>query len=96
MSFTCPRCGRTSHNPNDERERYCGFCHLFVDEAPQFDSVTHFADVQARLAISTHCWCANVGCERPHLRDVDMLRSLLAAIIQTYLDERERQRWLRT
>lgn len=29
MSFTCPECGRTSHNPNDERYRYCGACHKF-------------------------------------------------------------------
>jgi hypothetical protein len=27
MSFTCPRCGRTSHNPTDEAEGYCGSCH---------------------------------------------------------------------
>lgn len=27
MSFTCPRCRRTSRNPNDEREGYCGACH---------------------------------------------------------------------
>ncbi len=26
-SYTCPRCGRTSHDPNDVRERYCGNCH---------------------------------------------------------------------
>lgn len=25
--FTCPVCGRTSHNPNDVREGYCGNCH---------------------------------------------------------------------
>jgi len=25
-SFTCPACGRTSYNPNDVRERYCGAC----------------------------------------------------------------------
>jgi hypothetical protein len=25
-SFTCPRCGRTSYNQNDIRERYCGAC----------------------------------------------------------------------
>ena len=28
-SITCPQCGKTSHNPNDVRERYCGFCHQF-------------------------------------------------------------------
>lgn len=26
-SITCPRCGRTSWNPNDVREGYCGACH---------------------------------------------------------------------
>lgn len=26
-SFTCPRCGMTSYNPNDIREGYCGNCH---------------------------------------------------------------------
>jgi ribosomal protein L37E len=25
--ITCPRCGRTSYNPNDVREGYCGNCH---------------------------------------------------------------------
>src|SRR5215472_10938146 len=29
MSYTCPRCFKTSHNPNDEREHYCGKCHAF-------------------------------------------------------------------
>jgi hypothetical protein len=26
MAFTCPCCGRVSHNENDEREGYCGAC----------------------------------------------------------------------
>lgn len=26
-SITCPRCGMTSHNPNDVRAGYCGNCH---------------------------------------------------------------------
>lgn len=30
-SITCPKCGRTSHNPNDVRERYCGNCHQYHD-----------------------------------------------------------------
>lgn len=30
MPFTCPRCGMTSHNPNDEREGYCGNCHAWT------------------------------------------------------------------
>ena len=27
MSFTCPRCGMTSHHPRDVQEGYCGACH---------------------------------------------------------------------
>jgi hypothetical protein len=27
LSFTCPDCHRTSYNPNDIRQRYCGNCH---------------------------------------------------------------------
>ena len=26
-SFTCPRCGMRSYNPNDVAESYCGNCH---------------------------------------------------------------------
>jgi hypothetical protein len=31
-SFTCPRCGRTSHHPMDALNRYCGACHVFDPE----------------------------------------------------------------
>jgi hypothetical protein len=29
-SFTCPDCGRTSHNPQDMAEGYCGHCHWWT------------------------------------------------------------------
>ena len=29
-SITCPVCGRTSYNPHDIANRYCGNCHQFV------------------------------------------------------------------
>lgn len=29
-SFTCPHCGRTSYNPRDREERYCGACHWWT------------------------------------------------------------------
>jgi hypothetical protein len=32
-SFVCPRCGARSFNPNDMANRYCGRCHVFVEEA---------------------------------------------------------------
>jgi hypothetical protein len=27
--FSCPKCRRISHNPNDLANRYCGHCHEF-------------------------------------------------------------------
>jgi hypothetical protein len=38
-SFTCPRCDAVSHNPNDARERYCGRCHVFVDDAEEREAL---------------------------------------------------------
>jgi len=37
MSFTCPRCKKTSHNPKDERYGYCGFCHDYTLAATILD-----------------------------------------------------------
>jgi hypothetical protein len=34
-SYCCPRCGARSFNPNDIRERYCGACREFADEASE-------------------------------------------------------------
>jgi transcription elongation factor Elf1 len=45
-SFTCPRCGRTSHNPNDVQEGYCGHCHDWTRAKPVVDQ----ADESARAA----------------------------------------------
>jgi hypothetical protein len=28
--FTCPICGKTSHNPGDLAHSYCGACHRFI------------------------------------------------------------------
>jgi hypothetical protein len=30
MSFTCPKCRRTSYHPEDERFGYCGACKRFT------------------------------------------------------------------
>ena len=32
-SYLCPNCGAESFNINDVRERYCGRCHVFEDDA---------------------------------------------------------------
>lgn len=36
-SFTCPKCERTSYNPMDVHEQYCGSCHeWFNDLGPRY------------------------------------------------------------
>jgi hypothetical protein len=44
MSYTCPRCGMTSYNENDERYSYCGNCHAFT----QPDLITGIEDPDVR------------------------------------------------
>jgi hypothetical protein len=31
-SITCTKCRHTSHNRNDVENRYCGFCHKFLED----------------------------------------------------------------
>jgi hypothetical protein len=33
QAIRCLLCQRVSHNPHDIRERYCGQCHMFHDDA---------------------------------------------------------------
>lgn len=30
LPFTCPRCSRTSHHPDDKRYGYCGHCRAYT------------------------------------------------------------------
>lgn len=39
MSFTCRHCNRTSHNPNDALNRYCGYCHHYCDDADLVEEI---------------------------------------------------------
>lgn len=38
-SITCPECRRTSYNPNDIKNGYCGFCHAWTSDP--HDSRSH-------------------------------------------------------
>ena len=31
-AIRCLKCGTTSHNPGDIRDRYCGFCRMLHDD----------------------------------------------------------------
>lgn len=32
ISITCPHCKKTSYNVRDVVERYCGNCHVYLDD----------------------------------------------------------------
>ena len=55
MSFTCPRCGMTSHHPKDEEQGYCGNCHDFTappgaSMSPLFGAVRREIDMLRQLS----------------------------------------------
>ena len=56
-SYTCPKCGRTSYNPNDVANKYCGYCHEFeedeMSDEPRpaiYDPEHYLADAQTEIA----------------------------------------------
>jgi hypothetical protein len=48
VSVTCPRCGRTSHHPDDAREGFCGACRDWTSPPADVGRVT--------------CYCRWRGC----------------------------------
>jgi hypothetical protein len=62
-SITCPRCGRTSHNPNDVREGYCGNCHdwtgaiaSMVEPGRTFDRGMYFDRQGHEISLARWAW----------------------------------------
>lgn len=55
MSFTCPECFWTSHNPNDEANSYCGHCRRHVERAAD---LTAFQHVAVKALLHTDPWIA--------------------------------------
>lgn len=51
-TITCPRCGRTSHNPNDAIELYCGACHWWTSD-PALAGINP-ADIPAEVTVTVH------------------------------------------
>lgn len=44
----CPRCGMTSYNPGDIKNKYCGNCHLFHDQIEEENETAVSRGSQAR------------------------------------------------
>jgi hypothetical protein len=51
LPFECPFCHKQSWNPNDARQRYCGFCHVFVD-----DEIERLVQAKTRAARAAEGW----------------------------------------
>jgi hypothetical protein len=50
MSYTCKLCGATSHNENDERERYCGRCHHFDKDDNYMSDMIYFVRIHPPIS----------------------------------------------
>lgn len=61
--ITCPRCGMTSHNPDDERTGYCGNCHDWTSAgAPDpLDSFAILPEVDDRYQADAEGYEVNDG-----------------------------------
>jgi hypothetical protein len=86
MAFTCPRCGRTSHHPEDEEFGYCGSCHEFTQPPPRSHPVAFRVWVNDRLADET---TIELG---THDERIEWLASLQADLCNKA--EEEGKRWL--
>jgi hypothetical protein len=65
VTFTCPDCGRTSWNPNDAREGYCGACHAVT--ATQTASLSGSNSERQSVGLPGHCEpCSALGHVRAH------------------------------
>lgn len=62
MSYTCPRCDRTSHNPIDAEARYCGNCHNFESELLCFRLYVE-GDLMSQDWVGPHDDVAAVGAQ---------------------------------
>jgi hypothetical protein len=62
MSFTCPICSMTSHNPSDEKERYCGNCHLFIGDVELYFDIDKLREIYQTKGKEELKWTLN---ERP-------------------------------
>lgn len=41
LEITCPKCGRTSYNPMDIAEGYCGNCHDWTSARKHLHMILH-------------------------------------------------------
>jgi hypothetical protein len=48
----CLVCNRISYNPNDIKHRYCGACHLFLNDLPEDFRQPHTAGVRPGLLLT--------------------------------------------
>jgi len=50
----CLNCNRVSYNPNDIRERYCGYCYVFHEERQQQEQFARVVAMLGKLVTFAH------------------------------------------
>lgn len=80
MSFTCPRCGRTSHNPEDARHGWCGACN---DQTADVFPPCPIADQQPRELSLTGYAVAMHATGQPVLMHIRGAEEMFALVWET-------------
>lgn len=71
-SITCPKCQRTSYNPNDIREGYCGNCHAWTTEVCYLHGLEPIPDGAYLVCHECgHCFDTREDLERLALSEVN-------------------------
>lgn len=53
--YKCPKCDKTSFNPHDVDNHYCGFCHVFLDDLRN-EQVTDFLHLTPTYLTRKDCF----------------------------------------
>lgn len=61
--ITCPRCERTSHNPNDVLNKYCGACFRFHNEEDIVRARGLRPDLYGVIVMRGQCLCGDPKCD---------------------------------
>lgn len=90
LTFTCPKCHRTSHNPNDAKHRYCGACNKFFEPADLRPEPRRLEE--GGIGVVCHsCGWVNIGCLNvgEHMKPYWMCHGCIKREHDAFLEARE-------
>lgn len=90
MAYSCPTCGRISHNRNDEIARYCSACDQYEADMrpPGFHQYVAFLEAIETVA---EPWLAKLD-ELAVYERGDKETAALASVLKQFMERRKQRR----